>query len=354
MRPRSGGGSSSPSNRPSTRAAPRRSAPTLTFAIVGGGPTGVELAGAIQEIAGRTIPLEYRHIDTRTTRVLLFEGGDRLLSSFAPKLSERARRDLERMGVEVRLRALVTKVTPSGLESATSASSSKRILGRRRPGERARRRARRAARSGRARDRPPRPVDSRPSGDLRRRRPRRRELRRHRQAGARRRAGGDPDGTHAGRAIAAETAGRSTPADRKAFSYWDKGSMAILGKAKAVAEIGRLKVGGFLAWLMWGGIHILFLIGFRNRLQVFLSWFWNWLLNARDARLITGDVRLDIEIPGSTDLVRNDENPSRRERRPKSETRAGELGLEPRMAESESAVLPITLFPKKMAEGPTF
>src|SRR6185436_13502158 len=87
----------------------------LTFGIVGGGPTGVELAGAIKEIAGQTIPRDYKRIDTRTTRVILFEGLDRLLSSFAPQLSARAQRDLERMGVEVRTKAFVTDITPQGI-----------------------------------------------------------------------------------------------------------------------------------------------------------------------------------------------------------------------------------------------
>jgi NADH dehydrogenase len=79
--------------------------------------------------------------------------------------------------------------------------------------------------------------------------------------------------------------------------------MAIIGKAKGIAQIGRFRCGGFLAWLLWGGIHIAFLIGFRNRLQVLLSWFWNWVLNARDARLITGDAQLDITVPRSGDFV---------------------------------------------------
>jgi NADH dehydrogenase len=87
----------------------------LTFAIVGAGPTGVELAGAIKEIAGFTLPKDYKHIDTRTTRVILFEGADRVLPPFPPKLSERAHRDLERMGVEVRLKSIVTNVTPEGI-----------------------------------------------------------------------------------------------------------------------------------------------------------------------------------------------------------------------------------------------
>jgi NADH dehydrogenase len=115
--------------------------------------------------------------------------------------------------------------------------------------------------------------------------------------------GGLQMGRYAGRVIASEAAGRSTPADRKPFVYRDKGSMAVIGKAKAVAWLGKLKVGGFLAWVLWGGVHIAFLIGFRNRLQVLLSWFWNWLLNARDARLITGDARPAIVVPRPPEFV---------------------------------------------------
>ena len=98
---------------------------------------------------------------------------------------------------------------------------------------------------------------------------------------------------------------RAIPPRRTAapFVYRDKGSMAVIGKAKAVAQIGRCKFGGFLAWLLWGGVHIAFLIGFRNRLQVLLSWFWNWLLNARDARLITGDARLQIQEVRLAEIV---------------------------------------------------
>jgi NADH dehydrogenase len=81
--------------------------------------------------------------------------------------------------------------------------------------------------------------------------------------------------------------------------------MAVIGKSKAVAQIGRFKSGGFFAWMLWGVVHITFLIGFRNRLQVLISWFWNWLLNARDARLITGDSRLSIEIPRAPEYIRN-------------------------------------------------
>jgi NADH dehydrogenase len=121
--------------------------------------------------------------------------------------------------------------------------------------------------------------------------------------------GGIQMGGYAGRTIARETAGRSTPDRREPFVYRDKGTMAIIGKAKAVAVIGRFQAGGFLAWLLWGGIHIAFLIGFRNRLKVLTSWFWSWLLNARDARLITGDAGLEIQLPRPGEFVRDPGGP---------------------------------------------
>ena len=279
----------------------------LTFGIVGGGPTGVELAGAIKEIAGRTIPEDYKHIDTRTTRVILFEGGDRLLATFAPSLSARAQRDLERMGVEVRLKAMVTNVTREGIylghefisvrnvfwAAGVKASPLGGSLGV--PLDRA----------GRVIVGPDLTIPGHPevfvAGDM---------------AAATSADTGKPVpgvaqgglqmGRFAGETIARELRGRSTAQGRPGFVYHDKGSMAVIGKARAVAEIGRLKVGGFLAWLVWGGVHILFLIGFRNRLQVMLAWFWDWLLNARDARLITGDARIKIRIPRSDEFVPDD------------------------------------------------
>jgi NADH dehydrogenase len=117
--------------------------------------------------------------------------------------------------------------------------------------------------------------------------------------------GGIQMGQYAGRAIAAEVAGRSTPAQRRPFVYRDKGSMAVIGKARAVAQLGKRNLTGFVAWAMWGLVHIVFLIGFRNRLQVLMSWFWNWLLNARDARLITGDAWLDVRAPRPPEFVRD-------------------------------------------------
>jgi NADH dehydrogenase len=279
----------------------------LTFGIVGGGPTGVELAGAIKEIAGRTIPKDYKHIDTRTTRVILFEGGPRVLPAFPPDLSARAQRDLKRMGVEVRLNSIVTNVTPRGIyigdefipvrnvfwAAGVKASPLGESLGV--PLDRA----------GRVIVGPDLTIPGHPevfvTGDM---------------AAATSADTGDPVpgvaqgglqmGAYAGKVIARELLGRTAPGERKPFVYHDKGSMAVIGKAKAVAQIGRLEVGGFLAWLLWGGIHIAFLIGFRNRLQVLISWFWNWLLNARDARLITGDAQLDIQVVRPEEFVADD------------------------------------------------
>ena len=280
----------------------------LTFVIVGAGPTGVELAGAIKEIAGQTIPRDYQHIDTRTTRVILFEGGPRVLPPFSPVSSARAQRDLARMGVEVRLNSMVTNVTRQGIyigdefiavrnvfwAAGVKASPLTRSLGV--PLDRA----------GRAIVGPDLTIPGHPevfvTGDM---------------AAATSADTGKPVpgvaqggiqmGRYAGETIANEVGGRSA---RAPFVYRDKGSMAVIGKAKAVAEIGGLKFGGFFAWLVWGGIHIAFLIGFRNRVQVLISWFWNWLLNARDARLITGDARLDIRTPRSDEFVPDDGGPA--------------------------------------------
>lgn len=290
----------------------------LTFGIVGAGPTGVELAGAIKEIAGRTIPRDYKHIDTRTTRVILFEGSDRVLPQFAPELSVRARHDLERMGVEVRLNSLVTNVTPQGIEiseefipvrnvfwaAGVKASPLGPALGP--PTDRA----------GRLLVGQDLTIPNHPevfvTGDM---------------AAARSADTGRPVpgvaqgaiqmGRFAGKTIAREVSGRSTPERRKRFVYRDKGSMAVIGKTRAVAQIGRFRFTGFLAWLVWGLIHIWFLIGFRNRVLVMHRWFWNWLINARDARLIAGEAHLDIRThrPAARFVRDNPDSPVTRDER---------------------------------------
>jgi NADH dehydrogenase len=284
---------------------------TLTFGIVGAGPTGVELAGAVEEIAGRTLPQDYKHIDTRSTRVILFQGGDRVLPAFPPELSARAQHDLERLGVEVRLGARVTNVTTEGVyingdefvpvrnvfwAAGVRASRLGRSLGV--PLDW----------SGRVIVGPDLTIPGHPQtfviGDL---------------ASAKSADTGQPVpgvaqaaiqmGDYAARCIAREVAGRSMPAERQPFSYHDRGLLAVIGKARAVAHIGKFNFGGFFAWLLWGGVHIAFLIGFRNRLMVLARWFWYWLINARDARLITGESRIAISKPRPPEFVLNAQPP---------------------------------------------
>ncbi len=115
--------------------------------------------------------------------------------------------------------------------------------------------------------------------------------------------GGIQMGRYAGKIIAEEAFGKAAPARREPFSYWDKGSMSVIGRNKAVVWAGKLKVGGVVAWLIWGGIHIAFLIGFRNRILVLTTWFLNWLFNSRDARLITGNAHIEVKVPRSGEFV---------------------------------------------------
>jgi NADH dehydrogenase len=276
----------------------------LTFGIVGGGPTGVELSGAIKEIAGQTLAKDFRHIDTTTTRVILFQGGDRILPQFPPELSVYAKKHLEDLGVEVRLNARVTKVTAQGLHigeefipvhtvfwaAGVQACPLGKSLGT--PVDS----------SGRVIVQGNLTIPGHPEvfvvGDL---------------ADAKSAKTGEPVpgvaqgaiqmGHYAGSAIASEIAGRSKVVDQALFSYFDKGSLAVIGKARAVAHVGGVNVKGFTAWIVWAIVHIAFLIGFRNRSIVLLNWFWNWMLNSRDARLITGNSQIEIELPRSPNFV---------------------------------------------------
>lgn len=276
----------------------------LTFVVIGGGPTGVELAGAIKEIATRTISADFRNIDTKTTRVILLEGGERLLPQFPPDLSERARRDLESLGVEVRLKSLATDVTRDGVCTAddfvaarsvfwgagVAANPIGRTLGV--PLDRA----------GRVIVEPDLSVPGYPNvfviGDM---------------ASAKSVKTGQSVpgvaqgalqmGRYAAEIIAAEVASPGRAKPRQPFVYSDHGSMATIGRAKAVVQLGRWHIGGLFAWLMWGAIHIAFLIGFRNRLAVLASWLWNWIIFARDARLITGDARIYLDQPRPGELI---------------------------------------------------
>ncbi|MEM9064461.1 MAG: NAD(P)/FAD-dependent oxidoreductase [Planctomycetota bacterium] len=270
---------------------------SLTFAVIGAGPTGVEMAGAIKEIASNTLPREYLHIDTSTARVILIEGGQRVLPTFSERLSTRAQADLENLGVEVMLNTRVTNVEPGGVwvgdrfipaqnafwAAGVRASPLGASLGV--PVDRA----------GRVIVGPDLSVPGHPEvfvvGDIASYTP----------AGAERPLPGVAQvamqmGKHAGGIIKRDIS-RGPSTDRPAFVYKDKGSMAIIGRNRAIAQVGKTQMAGFIAWLAWAFVHVLFLVGYRNRLRVFFSWGWNWLLSSRDARLVIGDAKMRVRMP---------------------------------------------------------
>jgi NADH dehydrogenase len=266
----------------------------LTFVIVGAGPTGVELAGTMSELARRAIPRDFRSIDTTTARVILVEGQDRVLPGFEADLSDRARRDLEALGVEVRLSSLVTDVDEHGVlvgearidaanvfwAAGVRASPLGATLGAPLDGQ------------GRVLVEPDLSLPGHPEvlviGDLA-----------HLVDGGGRLVPGVAPAAiqmarHAAGVIASTVRGRPR---RPAFVYRDKGMLATIGRARAVGRVGRLKLAGLVAWLAWALVHVLFLIGFRNRLVVLLRWAWAYLVFARGARLVTGPDDLALRRP---------------------------------------------------------
>ena len=257
----------------------------LTFVIIGGGPTGVELAGALAELARAALARDFRHINPATARIVLIEAGPRLLPSFPPNLSEAAAQALMRLGVELRLGAAVTDCDARGamlgderIDSQTviwaagvAASPAARWLGVA------------PARGGRVEVGPNLTLPDHPEifviGDT------------AHVVGPHGSLPGlaavaKQQGAYAARLIAARIAGRMPPA---AFRYRDYGNLATIGRREAVADFGRIRLTGRLAWLLWSGVHIYFLIGFRSRMAVALDWLWSYLTYQRGARLITGE-----------------------------------------------------------------
>lgn len=264
----------------------------LTFVIVGAGPTGVELAGTLGEISNDTLQGDFRSIRPEEARILLVEGADRVLPSFPPDLSRKAELALLRHGVRPLTGARVIEVDPGGVTlvrggrqdriaartvlwaAGVRASSFGRVL--------AERTGAPADAAGRILVEPDLTVPGHPEilviGDL--------ALYRHQ--------GGKPlpgvapvamqQGRYAGRLILARLKGRSLPP----FRYFDKGTLATIGRHHAVADFGRVRFGGLPAWLTWLFVHLMYLVGFRNRLLVFIQWAFQYFTYNRGARLITG------------------------------------------------------------------
>jgi NADH dehydrogenase len=263
---------------------PERRAALLTFVIVGGGPTGVELAGAIAELAYHNLPREYRHIDTRKARVVLIEAGPRILPSFTEDLSAYARAALERLGVEILLGSAVSECSSRGVIYADRPLAAKVILWA--AGVRASPAAAWAGlpadNAGRVKVEPDLTAPGHPEifviGDTA-------------TIDAWR---GKPvpgiapaakqQGLHVARTIRARLRGDTA---QRMFRYKHSGNLATIGKRAAVIDFGTIKVRGWLAWWIWGLAHIYFLIGVRNRLAVAISWLWIYATGSRSACLIT-------------------------------------------------------------------
>jgi len=267
----------------------------LTFVVVGAGPTGVELAGALKEIAASTIPRDFRNIDTTTARVVLLEGADRVLSGMDPILSRRAQQDLERLGVEVRTQALVTDVGAHGVRVGDEVFSAANVFWA--AGVQASPLAKSLGVTLDPRGRVPVAADlSLPGhpevfivGDLA-------------VACTEKFPDGLPGmaqaaiqgGRYVARVIADEVRSGTAPGDRPAFRFRDKGTMATIGRDRAVAEIAGRRLTGWFAWIVWGVVHIMFLIGFRAKAVVMWNWVWNYVFANKGARLITGSPPLKL------------------------------------------------------------
>lgn len=268
----------------------------MTIVVVGGGPTGVELAGTFAELARTVLVRDFDRIDPRKARVILIEGGDRVLGTFPPDLSASAERQLRSLGVDVRKSLRVQAIREGEVElsngetiraaniiwgAGVGASPLTRMLGVE------------LDRAGRVKVEPDLSLPGRPEvfalGDMVT----------LRDAKGQVVPGVSPAamqmGEHAAKLIAEEIRARSRSAakgtgttQRAAFVYWDKGSMATIGRSRAVAQLGRWHFSGYPAWVAWLFVHLVFLVGLRNRLFVFMQWVYSYLTYRRGARIITG------------------------------------------------------------------
>ena len=265
---------------------PAKQAALLTFVVIGAGPTGVELAGALSEIARKTMVRDFRRINPQSARIIIIEGKDRVLPTYPPDLSEKARKQLEELKVEVMTSGLVSHVDDREVRIGDRVIPTRTVLWG--AGVQASPLAKSLGapldRAGRVLVNSDLTIPGHPEvfviGDLA--------------------AAKQHDGTFVpGVAPAAIQEGQHTAENLRrasegqplrAFHYRDKGSLATIGRAAAVADFGRLHLSGFIAWFAWLAIHVFFLIGFRNRFLVITQWAWAYVTYQRGARLITGDI----------------------------------------------------------------
>jgi NADH dehydrogenase len=294
---------------------PRRRAEFLTFVIVGAGPTGVELAGALAEIAGDTLSREFRNINPRNAKIVLLEGGSRVLSAFADDLSDYARQALARLHIDVRTGVKVTRIRADGVEVETAAGAEfiaarTTLWG---AGVKASPLGRLLAEAANARtDNAGRVVVEKdltipghPNvfviGDL---------ASFAHQTG-KPLPGVAPVAMQGGKYVARVITERLRGREVKPFQYFDKGGMATIGRRLAVAQTGSMKLRGTLAWFAWLFIHLMYIVCYQNRLLVLMQWAWNYVSFNRSARLITGEgekILPDLNPPASGAPI---EEPSR-------------------------------------------
>lgn len=254
----------------------------MTFVIVGGGPTGVEMAGAIAEISKKTMMRDFRKINTQKTRILLVEGTNRILNTYDSSLSNRAKDDLEKLGVEVHLNSMVSKIEKNKIYFGDNVIESCNIIW--------------AAgnnassmlasldtnidRAGRVIVNEYCSIEGYPNifviGDAA-----------NFQVNGTSLPGIAPVAVQQGKYVAELIKKGNDQHNKKTFKYIDKGTMATIGKAKAIAQIKKLKLKGFFAWFAWGFVHILFLINFRNKYKVMAEWIWYYFSNKNGIRIIT-------------------------------------------------------------------
>lgn len=256
----------------------------LTFVVVGGGPTGVEMAGAIAEIARHALRYDFRHIDPRSSRILLIEGGPRILPTFSEKLAAYADRSLRRMGVEIMTGAMVTECRRDGVSLGEKRIESEAIVWAAGvvAGPAANWIGAEQDRAGRIKVEPDLSVPGHPEifavGDT--------AVLPNPIPGIAPAA--KQMGRYVGKLIAARVAGAK---ETKPFVYRHAGDLATIGRKSAVVKLHRIELTGFVGWLFWSVAHIYFLIGIRNRFVVAITWLWSYITYQRGARLITRDDR---------------------------------------------------------------